>query len=531
MEEEVASAALAPVQDKSVPEASEESEALGVGATAVLLPAGLAFALYFRTAAPALTWSHHGADGGDLLAAAVSGGVPHPSGYPLYTMLLEAWLAAGQAVAPFASPARLGNLLSAILAALSVGVTVCVAARLAGNGSSRWWIAVAAASLWAVSPLLWSQSLITEVYTLHVLLAAVLVWVVLSPRLGLMPLGIATGLGMAHHLTFILLLPAAAYLLWRNHGRRLPVRQVMLSLVLAAVVACAFYVRIPIAATGSLKPPPVNWGYADNAAGFWWLVSGQAYRAYLADQSWIDAGQRLAAWARALTVQYTPLGLLVAAIGLTNWDRERPDLRTFSLLWVLPLSLYTVVYATRDSEVYLLPASWLMVLWVAAALRVVARWLADRSRLGVQRATAGLSGLVMLGVLALIVVRAPELSLRTDTEAMDFLAEVGEVVEPGSIVVSSGDAETFAVWYAAWATGDLLAKAPGSIIVNDSLYQFDWYRRLLGDLYPEVAGIDEGFQALLDQNAGLRPIYFVERLDTVPDNAQESAGSIWRYTP
>ena len=71
--------------------------------------AGLAaLVLYARTLAPGLTWAHHAADGGDLLAAALVGGVPHPSGYPTYQLLLRT------AVALFpGEPARAGNWLSA----------------------------------------------------------------------------------------------------------------------------------------------------------------------------------------------------------------------------------------------------------------------------------------------------------------------------------------------------------------------------------------------------------------------------------
>ncbi len=83
------------------------------GAAIALLSTGLAFGLYWFTAASGLTWAHDGADGGDLLAAALTGGVPHPSGYPLYTALLQGWLRMGQALAPSAEAARLGNLFSA----------------------------------------------------------------------------------------------------------------------------------------------------------------------------------------------------------------------------------------------------------------------------------------------------------------------------------------------------------------------------------------------------------------------------------
>ena len=47
--------------------------------------------VYFSTLAPGLTWAHNGADGGDLLSAVASGGVPHPTGYPTYLLLAQAF--------------------------------------------------------------------------------------------------------------------------------------------------------------------------------------------------------------------------------------------------------------------------------------------------------------------------------------------------------------------------------------------------------------------------------------------------------
>ena len=276
-----------PTQDEvaaPAPADHENDEALWTGAGAALVVAGLAFAIYWRTAAPDLTWAHQGADGGDFLAAAVSNGVPHPSGYPLYTVMLRAWLWAGSVAAPNLSPARLGNLLSAFLAALGVGVTVMAAARFAGRGRTRWWLAAAVALLWAASPLYWSQAVITEVYALHLLLVALLVCTILYRPAWLLLTGVIVGLGVANHLTFVLLLPGAAYLLWRSNGRTLIGWRGAGMLAAMAVVAAALYLRIPPAAAGAGSPPPVNWGYADNWSGFWWLVSGEAYRAYFADQ-------------------------------------------------------------------------------------------------------------------------------------------------------------------------------------------------------------------------------------------------------
>ena len=54
-----------------------------------LPPALVAVALlpiYLTTLAPGLTWANDGADGGDLVTAAATLGVAHPTGYPLYRL-------------------------------------------------------------------------------------------------------------------------------------------------------------------------------------------------------------------------------------------------------------------------------------------------------------------------------------------------------------------------------------------------------------------------------------------------------------
>ncbi|RME59904.1 MAG: DUF2723 domain-containing protein, partial [Caldilineae bacterium] len=169
-----------------------------------LLMAGLAFCLYALTGAPGLTWANYGADGGDLLAAAVVNGAPHPTGYPLYTLLLQGWLALLGWLAPGADLAWRGNLFSGLAAAVSVGVTAYAAQGLAPSGFPRPWAGLLSGLGWAVAPLLWGQALITEVYALHAVLFTSLGSLLLAARLPtrtrLLALGLVLGLGMAHHL-------------------------------------------------------------------------------------------------------------------------------------------------------------------------------------------------------------------------------------------------------------------------------------------------------------------------------------------
>ncbi|MEZ4560775.1 MAG: DUF2723 domain-containing protein, partial [Caldilineaceae bacterium] len=222
---------------------------------------GLAFVLYALTAAPSITWAHYGADGGELIAAAVVNGVPHPPGYPLYMLLLRAWLWLAGIIVPGSELAWRGNILSALLGSLSVGVTSLVALAVTPERGRRWMVAGLVALAWTVSPLMWSQAVITEVYALHALTIALLGWAVFvhpdRPWL-LTPIAV---LGVANHLTFLLLLPAALYLAWASvpsvEGDRRRRWRPLVAAALGLGIGALFYVRTPLVASVT-PPPPVN---------------------------------------------------------------------------------------------------------------------------------------------------------------------------------------------------------------------------------------------------------------------------------
>ncbi|MCL4836139.1 MAG: hypothetical protein KJZ86_27115, partial [Caldilineaceae bacterium] len=239
-------------------------------------------------------------------------------------------------------------------------------------------------------------------------------------------------------------------------------------------------------------------------------------------------------------------------------------------------------YHTADSEVYLLPVIWLMALWLPFGVLELAGWLDakgagdrpggtdnDEKRTQIHTETIDLrrflirvhlpfpfdrlrtpprhprsiftSGmgsqtllltLCMLGVVGLAGLRYPSLSLRQDGTARQFLSGTVRALEPGSLVFSSADAETFALWYGAWGSGELLESAPGSVLVNVALLQFGWYRAQLTRLYPDLPGVETGDAAgILQANSGRRPIYFTEIVPPARADLLRPAGPIWRYLP
>jgi len=89
--------------------------------------------VYWFTLAPDLTWAHHGADGGDLAAALLTGGVPHPPGASLYLWLGDIILRM-----PFPNPALALNALSALSAASAAGLIAFSAASRNSMHRRRW---------------------------------------------------------------------------------------------------------------------------------------------------------------------------------------------------------------------------------------------------------------------------------------------------------------------------------------------------------------------------------------------------------
>jgi len=130
-----------------------------LGAAIVTIAAGV---LYFLTAARDIVVG----DTPELITAAVTLGVAHPPGYPLFTILGHLF-----SLLPLGSIPFRVNLLSVVCDSVTIGIVHLIAVRLV---QSRIAAAIAALAL-AVNPVFWEWSLAAEVFPLNNLLAAMLV--------------------------------------------------------------------------------------------------------------------------------------------------------------------------------------------------------------------------------------------------------------------------------------------------------------------------------------------------------------------
>ena len=171
----------------------------------------VALAVYFRTLLPGLAFG----DWGEMQTVPHVLGVAHPTGYPTYIIL--GWLAH---LVPIGSIAFRANLLSAVLVASALGVTVAILLRL----GTRPAIAGGAALLLGAVGTVWAAATVAEVNPLHLLFVALLLHRALvweedrRPRdliIGAALLGLAVG----NHLLILFVAPfVVLFVLWV--GRR-----------------------------------------------------------------------------------------------------------------------------------------------------------------------------------------------------------------------------------------------------------------------------------------------------------------------
>jgi hypothetical protein len=470
--------------------------------------AGLALVVYIITLAPGLTFEHYGTDGGDLIAAARTLGVPHPTGYPTYTLL--AWLFS---YLPVGIIAYRVNVLSALCAAGAVGL-LCRATQLMFRGErARLSLSVVTALTFAFSPLLWSQAVISEVYALLVFFAALLLWLLLKWRRGgsdgvLWIAAFVLGVGLGNHLTLAFALPAILILLWgrtRAEWHRLLRMRVLLPGSVFFLLGLGIYAYLPLAAANY---PPVNWGNPQTWERFLWVVAAKQYQTFAFGLPTAQMLERVFVWSGLLGAQFGWWGLALALVGGRSWWQRDRQFALFSLSWILFVAIYAFTYNTYDSHVYLLPPLLLLALWWGEGarylLQLVSRW------------QPYWQNLVLAVFLAM-----PILSLALNWQVSDLSKEVSvhnfidqalEGVAPGGLVIVRGDGPTFALWYAIYAEG----QRPDVAVISGPLLAYIWYRDEMRRLYPEVSLNEPGGQDvttddlvrdLIEGNIGSRPVY------------------------
>jgi len=233
----------------------------------LLILAICVFGIFLSTLCPTVYLG----DSGELAAAAFSLGIPHNSGYPLYCLLGKLFC-----LIPMGNIGFRVNLMSAFFAVLTVWLVFSLIFRITSSKAG----AFAGSLLLAFTPVLWSQTVSSEVYTLHAFFVALLIrllWWWEEGRLlfRLVLFVFITGISFGNHLQTVMLAPAVLFLILSADKKYLlNVRPFFLFSVFF-ILALSLYVYLPVRTVAGAA---MHWGDPDSLDRFMAHVTGRSHR-------------------------------------------------------------------------------------------------------------------------------------------------------------------------------------------------------------------------------------------------------------
>ena len=217
-------------------------------------------------------------DSGEMITAAYYLGIPHPPGYPLYTILGKFF-----SFIPVSNIASRVNLLSSTLAALASFFLFILLDKIFDRKEFSDRIIILAAVLAsAFSFTFWNQALMTKggLYELNALLLVLIMYKLAFAKTqkDILLGAVFFGCGLANHTTMVPL--SAVFVLFvflssLRKGILAASIDALAFISFSALTAGLIYIYLPIRAAAA---PAINWGNPSNLGNFWLHISRQQYK-------------------------------------------------------------------------------------------------------------------------------------------------------------------------------------------------------------------------------------------------------------
>lgn len=355
-----------------------------------ILTGFIAFIFYMLTIAPSVIQI----DTGELAAVQCTLGIAHPTGYPIFTIFGYLF---SLIPLPFSKIFQL-NLLAALYCAAAVSIFSLTVKLVLDNLAAFQFIkqskekskrkkkdsnkniqsdntsnfeltetykiisAVFSGLFLALSKTFWFQSTSVEVYSLHLLLIAIIIltlikafilsdsektiskyWLIFS---------VALAFGFSNHMTTLLIIPGVAYLYFAKNGfNSKSIKQILIMLLIFFPILILVYSYLPIRAS---QYPFMNWGNPVEWERIIRHISGQQY------QVWLFSSTEAAAKQFNYFVGNLPkeflLSLVLSVAGLVVSFIYLRKFFIFNLIVFLSAVLYSINYDINDIDSYFLLA-------------------------------------------------------------------------------------------------------------------------------------------------------------------------------
>jgi len=473
-------------------------------------------------------------DCGDMVPAVVNLGVCHPPGYPFFCLLGKLFIS----LVPIGNIAYRMNFLSSLFASTTVMMVYFMVIRIGGFCVPKQRLfhlipAVVSAGMLMFATTFWEQAVIAEKYSLNVLFASLLLFILIrwqgsashpslsrgenSPltsfikgELLLYVFAITLGLAFTHHLQTIYIVPASIYFIliitW-NKTQRLPSLQMTGKMLLCFITPLLLYLYLPLRA---MTHPPLNWGDPQTLPRFMEYITIKAYKHFIINSpmDWIQN-----VWTHLVTFfpnQFTWWTVWLGIVGLVFLFKHRRTISLLLCLVILTNIAAAVRYGISNIQDYYLTSFMVFAILIGCGVLWLMQMIARIP------AIPQIAAVVFL-CLPIIPLSAhyKQCQHRAYYFPTDIARNLLSSLEPDSVILIKGDVNGFPVWYQRYVENK---REDVALIDTPFLFQ-DWYIKHVRYNFPQL-GVDihpiaspgeelgyVRFRDILKKNVGKRGVY------------------------
>lgn len=468
----------------------------------------LFFLLVFGLRLATLHGAYHPDDSPETILAGFSGGIQHPPGYPLDSLLTRLAI-----LTLPGSPAFQANLLAALLGSLAALALVLLGAKvtrsLQGDPAAIFSVRGMLFVLWSLGvlglPQLWFQGLSAKggIYGLNLLLTLACCGLFWRARSGERPrdlrLGaLLAGLGLAnHYMSFVLFAPALLYWSWRAR----PSWSAQAKLALWLLPGLSLYLYLPLRAS---HEPFLNWGDPQTWPRFVATLLRSQYAAIEAARPAGRTWELTRHFFALLRLELPGLALPLALLGAVHLWRRLSSLR--ALLLCLALHLGAVLFYNNPPFPWVINAFFLpdlALLWLLTLVGALA--LMELAPRNAQNLASGLGAIAIVVPLWQLPARYKAQDFSRDFLLYDYNRDLQANLAPNSALLAAGGNDAFGLWFLQGVQG-----RRQDVTVVDVPLLAPWYltqlQRRLPELDPAWTQAPQVVNGLLA--APKRPLYY-----------------------
>ncbi|MFC1711241.1 protein O-mannosyl-transferase family [Patescibacteria group bacterium] len=489
--------------------------------------------------------SIYGGDSGDLVTAAWVRGIPHPPGYPLYSLIASFLIH----FLPFATPAWRVGLLSSISSAAALAIFYLLLYKFTKNKLAS---LIATSTLGFIYPF-WLYSEVAEVFALNNLFAVFLTFVLFillnKPTFNKLLFFVFTvGLSLSHHHTIVLLFPAFVFLLSKNKRikkLKLELKHIIL-LFLALLLGLSFYIYPLLACK---KGPLICWSDPTNFTNLLKLASRANYGTFKSAFNLVNNPMMrfigMVSFLMMIVDDFSIIGLILIFLGAFSLFKKNKQLFSFILI-VIVTCLFFVFYASFPLAIdfsiatferfLLLPYIFLALLF-GFGIDYVLTFSKEKvkttslSMLSTKILINGLKVLLITIPLSMFILNSRKIfvlknNLTAEATVKDFILPLPE----NSILFLTSDTTIFNSEYVRY----VLNIRPDVIVLPYQLIHANFYQKYLVKNFPQLnmpqsADRQEAFEEFLNENSKAFEIFIDDRGKLQATENWQPYGLSWQY--